>query len=52
MKYEVAVVREDGTICRGGIPTDKSHARRWANENSRMYPNEKFIVVEYEAETV
>lgn len=42
----------DGTIERGGIPTNKAHAQRWANENAAMYPDESFIVVEYKAETV
>lgn len=51
-KYEVAKVNEDGTIVRGGIPTNKAHAQRWANENAAMYPDESFIVVEYKAETV
>ena len=49
--YEVALVNKDGTIERGGIPTSKSHAQRWANENAAMYPDESFIVVEYETET-
>lgn len=47
-KYEVAMVRDDGTLCRGGIPTSKSHAQRWANENSCLYPTERFIIVEIE----
>lgn len=51
-KYEVAMVNEDGTLQRGGIPTSKAHAQRWANENAAMYPDESFTVVEYEAETV
>ncbi len=51
-KYEVALVNKDGTIERGGIPTNKAHAQRWANENAAMYPGESFIVVEYKAETV
>lgn len=50
-KYEVALVNKDGTIVRGGIPTSKSHAQRWANGNAAMYPDERFIAVEYEAET-
>lgn len=49
-KYEVALVNADGTIERGGIPTSKAHAQRWANENAAMYPDETFIAVEYEAE--
>ena len=51
-KYEVALVNKDGTIERGGIPTSKAHAQRWANENTAMYPDESFVVVEYIAETV
>lgn len=51
-KYEVALVNKDGTIVRGGIPTSKAHAQRWANENAAMYPDERFIAVEYKAETV
>lgn len=51
-KYEVALVNEDGTIERGGIPTSKAHAQRWANENMAMYPDEHYTVVEYKAETV
>lgn len=31
-KYEVALVNKDGTIERGGIPTSKAHAQRWAND--------------------
>ena len=51
-KYEVALVNKDGTIERGGIPTSKAHAQRWANKNTAMYPDERFIAVEYEATTV
>ena len=49
-KYEVAEIMGDGTICRGGIPTSKSHAQQWANQNSKLHPNDKFTVVEYQDE--
>jgi len=40
-KYEVALVNKDGTIERGGIPTSKAHAQRWANENTASLSNIK-----------
>lgn len=37
-------------------PVPPSHRNRntphWANENTAMYPDERFIAVEYEATTV
>lgn len=52
MKYEVAYFDESGNLHRGGIPTSKSHAKRWANENAVICPEVEFVVVEYSAETV
>lgn len=52
MKYEVALILDDGTLCKGGIPTSKAHAQRWANENAKLSPNEKFTVVEYDGRVI
>lgn len=51
-KYEVALVLDNGTLCKGGILTSKSHAQRWANENAQLSPSEKFVVVEYDGRLI
>lgn len=51
-QYEVAEILKDGTICKGGIPTSKAHAQRWANQNAAMYPEQKFTTVEYDGRVI
>lgn len=48
IQYEVCYVNSDGKITKGGIPTTKSHAQRWANQNNKLDPENQYTICEYD----
>lgn len=50
--FEVAEVRQDGSLCRGGIKASRATAYRWMKHNNAMHPDEVYIIVEADEEAI